>query len=209
MTTDVTLPAGKKSGQATYYTFWNSAQVSCNPMKCPDDGFCAAIPLTYMQPSGSTKASCGKCIKVVYQQKAAIVRVMDTCPECPDTNIDMSDKLFQALVGDLGLGRVQVDWNFVDCNSGAAASGVQSSSASTSGTQSSTAATSGSTSSMSGMTMTSSAMTSTQFSLSQTTNSTMTASTQTQQQTTTSGKCCAKFKAQNAEIIIAIEGSNS
>lgn len=123
MTTDLSLPADKKTGQATFYTFWNSDKVSCNPAKCPDDGFCAAIPLSYMQPSGSSKASCGKCIKVVYEGKAAIVRVMDTCPECPDVNIDLSDKLFEQLVGDKGKGRVQLDWGFVDCNSGAAASG--------------------------------------------------------------------------------------
>jgi hypothetical protein len=134
MTTDLSLPADKKTGQATFYTFWNSAGVSCNPMKCPDDGFCAAIPLTYMQPSGSSKASCGKCIKVVYQQKAAIVRVMDTCPECPDTNIDLADKLFTSLIGDLGKGRVQVQWGFVDCNSsGSGGSNGQTASGSSNG----------------------------------------------------------------------------
>ena len=120
MTTDMTLSSAKRSGESTFYTFWNTGTPSCGPGACPADGLCAAIPLTFMGQSGSTKAGCGKCIKVVYPEgkKAAIIRVTDTCPECPEGNIDLTDKLFEQLIGDKGKGRVKTEWEFVNCETG-------------------------------------------------------------------------------------------
>lgn len=116
LTSSTDLPGEVISGEATYYDEWASPAVSCNPVKCPDDGLCAAIPAKYMGDKDGTKESCGKCVKVVYEDKAIVLRVMDTCPGCGETKLDFAIPAFEALIGDKGKGRVPVKWAFVDCN---------------------------------------------------------------------------------------------
>jgi expansin (peptidoglycan-binding protein) len=129
MTTNLDLQ-NPISGEATYYDEWASPMVSCNPQKCPEDGFCAALPMKYMNQVGSTKESCGKCVKVVYESKAIVLRVMDSCPGCGENKLDFSVPAFKALMGGLEKGRVQVKWAFVPCDGSAPASGGSASAAS-------------------------------------------------------------------------------
>ena len=152
MTEDLNLPGDKKSGEASFYNEWASPMVSCNPDKCPEDGFCVALPMKYMGPKGPSKESCGKCIKIVYPngKKAAIARVMDSCPGCDGEKVDLSDKLFEKLTGDKGLGRVKIEWAFVDCGSGSSSGSSGSSSGTPSGSQSGSGSTSAGSSVMSG-----------------------------------------------------------
>ena len=123
LTSDASLPDGAISGEATFYKEWADPAVSCNPDKCPDDGWCAAIPAKYMADKAGTKESCGKCIKLVYKEKAVVLRVMDTCPGCGENNIDMTVPGFEKLTGGLDLGRVEIKWAFVDCATGGSKEG--------------------------------------------------------------------------------------
>lgn len=107
-TSDTTLPA-PVSGEATFNSSWTSPSVACDSERCPDDGWCAAIPAQY------TKDPCGRCIKVVHEDKAIVVRVTDTCSTCGDANVELSAPAFEKLTGSQEKGKAKVQWAFVDC----------------------------------------------------------------------------------------------
>lgn len=106
---DTTLPSEKIVGEASYYDEWASPMVSCNPQKCGPEGWCAALPMKFM------KANCGNCVKIVYKDKAVIIKATDSCPGCGDNKLDLSVPLFKYLTGSLTAGRVPIEWAIVPC----------------------------------------------------------------------------------------------
>lgn len=58
---------------------------------------------------------CGACIRVDGPQGAAVVRVVDQCPGCPEGNVDLSKQAF-AQIADLDQGRVNITWQQVPCD---------------------------------------------------------------------------------------------
>ncbi|CEJ91669.1 hypothetical protein VHEMI07367 [[Torrubiella] hemipterigena] len=55
---------------------------------------------------------CGKTITIHADGKSIQALVHDMCPTCKSGAIDLSEKAFLELFGDLGLGRGQVSWSF-------------------------------------------------------------------------------------------------
>ncbi|TFK95942.1 RlpA-like double-psi beta-barrel-protein domain-containing protein-containing protein [Pterulicium gracile] len=58
---------------------------------------------------------CGRLISIDGESANGPVtaRVVDRCGGCKYDDIDMSPALFQHVVGDLGLGRRQINWHFI------------------------------------------------------------------------------------------------
>lgn len=98
---------GARKGQASYYTEWSSNPGSCGFIPTESD-ICAIHP-------SNMPAKCNSCILVDYNGNKLKVKVTDTCPGCSPDKIDLSDKAFQKLAGDLGKGIINITWEFVPC----------------------------------------------------------------------------------------------
>ncbi|KAI8355028.1 hypothetical protein B0O80DRAFT_372989, partial [Mortierella sp. GBAus27b] len=57
-----------------------------------------------------SKALCGKSMTVKYGQKTIVVKVVDTCKDCPSGLIDLSKEAFSKLA-DKGKGELKVEWS--------------------------------------------------------------------------------------------------
>ncbi|KAK7750826.1 hypothetical protein SLS62_007225 [Diatrype stigma] len=57
-------------------------------------------------------AVCGKQIAINYNGKTVVAEVVDKCWGCASGDIDVSNAVFSQLT-DLGVGRVQVTWDFI------------------------------------------------------------------------------------------------
>lgn len=53
---------------------------------------------------------CGRTITVMANGKSVVATIRDKCGDCAANNIDGTEKLFIELFGDLGLGRMPVEW---------------------------------------------------------------------------------------------------
>ena len=100
------------TGNATYYTFYNSSLGSCGIALSTITGsmgsMIVALPPDYM------KANCGMCVNVTYQGKTIKVNVTDTCADCASTHIDLSDVAFQQLAAE-SVGNIPITWQIVPC----------------------------------------------------------------------------------------------
>ncbi|KAK4167630.1 RlpA-like double-psi beta-barrel-protein domain-containing protein-containing protein [Cladorrhinum sp. PSN259] len=72
-----------------------------------------ALSAALMPSSGGGKM-CGRKISIKGGNgKEVTATVRDKCPSCPKSGIDVSEKVFREIAGDLGLGRTEVEWSFV------------------------------------------------------------------------------------------------
>jgi len=55
---------------------------------------------------------CGKTVTIKAKGKTVVAKVHDKCMGCAMGDIDVSEKAFLALFGDLGVGRAPVEWYF-------------------------------------------------------------------------------------------------
>jgi len=95
-------PSG--SGELTYYSL---GQVSCGQTYADTDYVVALATVTMANPANpNNNPICGKTINITYKGKTMAAKVVDTCEGCAAGDVDLSPSLFQALVGDLGAGRV-------------------------------------------------------------------------------------------------------
>ncbi|CAJ2510437.1 Uu.00g051400.m01.CDS01 [Anthostomella pinea] len=67
------------------------------------------VALSQSQYNGN----CGKSIKITYQGKTAVAKVVGLCPGCGSGSIDASPAVFNSLANP-DLGRIHVDWGVVD-----------------------------------------------------------------------------------------------
>ncbi|KAF9929170.1 hypothetical protein BGZ65_005918 [Modicella reniformis] len=96
-------PGGNFKGRATYYN--PDGKGSCGDEL--SNNMVAALNGSQMK-----KDICGKSIKVTYEGKSVVVKVLDTCPGCPKGAVDLSEAAFKQLA-DLDKGVIQVAWSFV------------------------------------------------------------------------------------------------
>ena len=58
---------------------------------------------------------CNTCIKITYDNKSVIGKVIDKCPVCPEGAIDVSRTIFKKFA-DLDVGVIDVSWETVSCD---------------------------------------------------------------------------------------------
>jgi expansin (peptidoglycan-binding protein) len=62
---------------------------------------------------GNSNHMCGRKINITGKDGQTIeATVRDKCPSCSPGELDVSNKVFKEIVGDLGVGRSKVSWSF-------------------------------------------------------------------------------------------------
>jgi hypothetical protein len=109
------------NGDVTYYTEWKDSFGSCGiPLPFPND-YIAALPIRFMKlpknvfnPNNHPLCGPRYCVKVMGPLGGLVLKVTDT-NGCGGNCLDVADTVFGKLA-DKDLGRVKMDWMFVDCN---------------------------------------------------------------------------------------------
>ncbi|PTB67729.1 hypothetical protein BBK36DRAFT_1116350 [Trichoderma citrinoviride] len=55
---------------------------------------------------------CGRKLRISYQGRSGVVKVVDRCAGCAENDVDLSPAAFKSIIGDLGLGRVTASWEW-------------------------------------------------------------------------------------------------
>jgi len=63
----------------------------------------------------NTASVCDKCVKISYQGKWVVGRIVDSCPGCPYKGLDVSPTIFEVFA-DRDVGILYMDWEFTDCS---------------------------------------------------------------------------------------------
>jgi expansin (peptidoglycan-binding protein) len=106
-----TLPLGEyQDGLITFYAATGAG--NCGFDASPNDLDVAAINIGQYQKS----AVCGACAEVEGPLGKVRVRIVDSCPDCPDKgHLDLSRSAFAKIANPVD-GRVKVRWRMVACN---------------------------------------------------------------------------------------------
>ncbi|KAI8098571.1 RlpA-like double-psi beta-barrel-protein domain-containing protein-containing protein [Halteromyces radiatus] len=91
----------RTSGSATFYEVGLG---SCGKTNS-DSEMVAALSADIM-----SKSKCGKSVNIKSSKGSVTVKVVDTCPGCGATDIDLSPSAFKKL-GSLSQGRIPVTWS--------------------------------------------------------------------------------------------------
>ncbi|KAK0704629.1 RlpA-like double-psi beta-barrel-protein domain-containing protein-containing protein [Lasiosphaeris hirsuta] len=63
---------------------------------------------------GDRRSMCGRQVVIKGSNgKQVTATVRDKCPSCEDGALDVSEKVFKDVVGDLGVGKTEVSWSIV------------------------------------------------------------------------------------------------
>jgi expansin (peptidoglycan-binding protein) len=100
---------GPHGGDGTFYQGADGSG-ACSFAPIPGDLMVGAMNQT--DYAGS--APCGACAEITGPSGKVTIRITDLCPECKPGDIDLSPEAF-ALIADLNLGRVHIDWHYVEC----------------------------------------------------------------------------------------------
>jgi expansin len=104
-TTPIVLSA-VRNGEATFYGATGAG--NCSFDASPQDLMVAAM--NHVDYAGS--AACGEFVALTGPKGSVTVRIVDSCPECPAGNIDLSAEAF-ARIADPVAGRVPIGWQVV------------------------------------------------------------------------------------------------
>lgn len=96
-----------RSGEATYYGADGSGNCSFDPSPEP---MVAAMNFTDYAAS----AACGACVEIDGPDGQITVHIVDSCPECPQGDIDLGEAAFP-MIAAKELGRVPITWRYVSC----------------------------------------------------------------------------------------------
>jgi hypothetical protein len=110
-------------GDCTFYYTWKDGYGSCGLERSMHDKFYVlALSMKYMKlppnvtnPNNHPLCAPNVCARVHGPLSSVVLKVSDTCMGCKDDDIDVADTVFP-LLDDPKLGRVKMDWEFVDCS---------------------------------------------------------------------------------------------
>ena len=98
------------TGEVTHYTVGLGACGFDDSGKDRTD-YIVALSHNLMTSGTWPDAQCGKKVTLSYGGKSVVAEIRDKCPSCPPGAIDVSEKTFLDLFGDLGIGRARgVSW---------------------------------------------------------------------------------------------------
>lgn len=96
-------------GEAYTYIFASGQKGNCAYANHDDTAYAALNPYQY-----ENSGTCGACIKVFGPEGAALLKVVDQCPECDDGDIDMNPDAFTRITG-AESGIFDIRWRYVPC----------------------------------------------------------------------------------------------
>ncbi|KAI8144149.1 RlpA-like double-psi beta-barrel-protein domain-containing protein-containing protein [Fennellomyces sp. T-0311] len=91
------------TGEGTFYTVGLG---SCGQTNSDSENV-AALSSSLM----SDGKNCGRSLTVTSGSKSVTVKAVDTCPSCPEGNVDLSPSAFKKLA-DLDEGRISITWDW-------------------------------------------------------------------------------------------------
>lgn len=104
-------------GSATYYTLLDDApgtgrNGNCSFVNNDVKPYYGAM----YTPIYDNANYCGVCVEVTGKKGTQIIQIVDQCPSCHvDGDIDLSPAAFQAIIGDLSIGKSGIVWKAVAC----------------------------------------------------------------------------------------------
>ncbi len=104
-------------GSATYYTLLDDAAGTARSGNCSfvNNDIKPYYGAMYT-PIYDNSNYCGVCVEVTGIKGTQIIQIVDQCPSCHvDGDIDLSPAAFQAIVGDLSIGKSTISWKAVAC----------------------------------------------------------------------------------------------
>lgn len=104
-------------GSATYYTLLDDAAGTARSGNCSfvNNDIKPYYGAMYT-PIYDNSNYCGVCVEVTGKKGTQIIQIVDQCPSCHvDGDIDLSPAAFQAIVGDLSIGKSGIVWKAVAC----------------------------------------------------------------------------------------------
>ncbi|ATY65607.1 speract/scavenger receptor domain-containing protein [Cordyceps militaris CM01] len=102
---------GTNSGDITYYAVGLGACGEDDSGKDKTENI-VALSSKLMGAQSNGNPMCDKTITIFGNGKSVQAKVRDKCPSCEPGSIDVSEKAFLDLFGDLGVGRTKVTWSF-------------------------------------------------------------------------------------------------
>lgn len=99
-----------KKGRVSYY---EDAPSSSNPGACGREYL--ADYYIALNTNQYEKGLCGKCIKIVYNNKYLVGKLVDSCPGCGSGGIDISPSMFTHFEKK-STGIFYADWEYVSCD---------------------------------------------------------------------------------------------
>jgi len=113
----LSLPLQVFGGRISYYL---DAPSYNNPGSCGREYlYDYYVALNAGQLDGDKSYYCGKCVKIVYNNKYLVGRISDRCPGCPHGGLDISPQMFDYFVGRSqreNVGVIQANWSIVSCD---------------------------------------------------------------------------------------------
>lgn len=88
-------------------TYFNPGLGACGITNSDNDLITAVSAALY-----DSQKPCGRNIRVTYQGRSVVVQVVDRCVGCAYNDLDLSPAAFQTVIGDLGIGRVNAQWEW-------------------------------------------------------------------------------------------------
>ena len=98
-------------------TFYKLGLTACGTNPLDSD---MVVALSFKEfgdaPNPNNSPSCQKCINVVGDTKIPVIaKVQDKCAGCDEKAVDMSEKMFNLVVGPSDVGRKAITWWYVPC----------------------------------------------------------------------------------------------
>lgn len=97
------------NGQLTFFTV-GLGSCGFNDAGKDRSEYYVALSHLVMGELSNSNPLCGRTITVMANGKSVVATIRDKCGDCAANNIDGTEKLFLDLFGDLGLGRMPVEW---------------------------------------------------------------------------------------------------
>lgn len=104
-------------GSATYYTLLDDAAGTARSGNCSfvNNDIKPYYGAMYT-PIYDNSNYCGVCVEVTGKKGTQVIQIVDQCPSCHvDGDIDLSPAAFQAIIGDLSIGKSGIVWKAVAC----------------------------------------------------------------------------------------------
>lgn len=103
--------AASRSGDMTYY---DVGMGSCGVDDSGKGGvdYIVAVSPSVMGGQDDGDNACGRKISINGPNGRVTATIRDKCVSCSPGSIDVSEKVFKEIVGDLGVGRSPVTWSF-------------------------------------------------------------------------------------------------
>lgn len=103
------------SGDGTFYA---AGTGNCGGQNTEWDSIVAISKSLYnsnLASNGWVSNFCNQCISISYNGKTKKAKIVDSCPECAEYDLDMSKSLF-TFFADESVGRMKVSWDFAPCD---------------------------------------------------------------------------------------------